>query len=383
MEDTLNEIRSSFGRGAFRNEEHIRVAVVCRLLQQLGWDIWNPDEVNLEFVCVPDEDRTKVDIALFSTVHQPDAFIEVKGHGMIRGKLGDIERQLRDYNRNNTALFSIITDGAEWRFYYSQTGGEFSKKCFKVLNLLRDGVDDLHESFRSLLKKSEIQNGTAEQLAISYLRLTQKQRVMEDLLPDARRKAMEAPYPSLPSAMVELVSEQGVEVTQEEAITFISEFQDRRPVITTASPVPPKSLPQLNSPTRNPAAAVARVIDLKSPGDLRFTKITDGKLGFETAKTWISLVKVGLKLALGRGHTVHELQRKLSINLKSEAYGEEGYAWDNDLRLSIQGFDTKKGVDNLHRLALLLNEEVYVRFYWRENDGAAHPGEEGIIHWRP
>ena len=57
--------------------------------------------------------------------------------------------------------------------------------------------------------------------------------------------------------------------------------------------------------------------------------------------------------------------------------------WDDDLKLSIQGFDTKKGVDNLHRLAVLLNEEICVRFYWRENDGAAHPGEEGIIHWRP
>lgn len=36
--------------------------------------------------------------------------------------------------RNNTAMFSIITGDVEWRFHYSQTGGEFSQMCFKVLN---------------------------------------------------------------------------------------------------------------------------------------------------------------------------------------------------------------------------------------------------------
>ena len=50
--------------------------------------------------------------------------------GKIDSDLLRIEQQLRDYNRNNTAQFSIITDGRKWRFYYSQTGGEFSHKCF-------------------------------------------------------------------------------------------------------------------------------------------------------------------------------------------------------------------------------------------------------------
>ncbi len=147
MEATLNDIRSLFDRGVFKNEEHIRVCVVCRILQELGWNVWNPDEVNMEFAVAPDEDQTKVDVALRSTPLQPDAFIEVKAFGQLRGKLAEIERQLRDYNRNNTAMFSIITDGAEWRFYYSQTGGEFAQKCFKVLNLRRESVEDVELAF--------------------------------------------------------------------------------------------------------------------------------------------------------------------------------------------------------------------------------------------
>ena len=86
METTLNDIRSLFDRGAFKNEEHIRVCVVCRILQELGWNIWNPDEVNLEFAVAPDEDQTKVDVALRSTPRQTDAFIEVKGLGQLRDR---------------------------------------------------------------------------------------------------------------------------------------------------------------------------------------------------------------------------------------------------------------------------------------------------------
>ena len=88
---------------------------------------------NTEFIVVPNEDKTRVDVALFLTPFAPAVFIEIKGVGLIQGRLADIERQLRDYNRNNTAMFTIITDGREWRFYFSQTGGEFSKNVLRLL----------------------------------------------------------------------------------------------------------------------------------------------------------------------------------------------------------------------------------------------------------
>src|ERR1035437_5794467 len=48
--------------------------------------------------------------------------------------LEDTEKQLRDYNRNITALFCVITDGVSWRFYYSKSQRQFSSKCFKDFN---------------------------------------------------------------------------------------------------------------------------------------------------------------------------------------------------------------------------------------------------------
>src|SRR5437867_10735107 len=130
MKETLVDIRAKLKNGLFRNEEHVRLSLVARILKELGWDIWNPDEVNTEFCTVPTEDRTKVDIALFPKPHMPVVFIEVKPVGKLESDLLQTERQLRDYNKNNSALFCVITDGRRWRLYYALTTGEFSQKCF-------------------------------------------------------------------------------------------------------------------------------------------------------------------------------------------------------------------------------------------------------------
>ena len=94
----------------------------------------------------------------------------------------------------------------------------------------------------------------------------------------------------------------------------------------------------------------------------------------EQANGWLDLVKAGLSIAQTKGILFQDLQRKLSVNMKAEPDNRKGYAWHPELKLSIQGFDAAKGAENLYRLARLLNEELYVRLYWREEETAAHPG---------
>lgn len=162
MKETLTDIRRKLVDGIYRNEEHVRLSLVARIFKELGWNLWNPSEVNAEFPVVPTEDLSRVDLALFLTPYVPSVFVEIKAVGKLEGNISQLERQLRDYNRNNTALFSIITDGCKWRFYYSQTGGEFSHKCFKILDIVEDDIDDLELSFHTFLSKSEISSGNAK-----------------------------------------------------------------------------------------------------------------------------------------------------------------------------------------------------------------------------
>lgn len=227
VRDILLDIRQKLKDSAYSNEEHVRLSLVCRILHRLGWNLWNPQEVNSEFKVLPQEDSSRVDLALFLTPYLPEVFIEIKSVGKLTGNIGKIEHQLRDYNRNNTALFTIITDGQNWRFYYSQTGGEFSQKRFKTLDILEDDIDGLVSSFEMFLSKEKVGNGNAELEAQKYLQLSRKQRVMEDVLPEAKRLVNEPPFPTLPQAVVNLAKDAGQTVSVEEASRFIKESANR------------------------------------------------------------------------------------------------------------------------------------------------------------
>ena len=251
MNEILLEIREFIKKGYFKNEENVRFSLVSRILQELGWNIWNPKEVATEFQVLPNEDSTRLDIALFDNSSTPSVFIEIKALGKLENELAKYEIQLRDYNRNNTAPFSIITDGREWRFYYSQTGGEFSQKCFKVLNLVYDDVDDLEISFFSFLSKEELRSGKARNEAETYLKLSQKQRAMEDAFPQARRQILEPPFPSLPEALVKLLEHEGYVVSIDEASDFVKKqgLKKQKPEKPTyISPQPIKNIENSNEP---------------------------------------------------------------------------------------------------------------------------------------
>lgn len=221
MNEILSDIRNKLTNNYFQNEEHVRISLVLRILFKLGWDIWNPKEVNSEFKAVPSEDVSRVDIALFSNEYSPPLiFIEIKSVGKIDTDLFRIEQQLRDYNRNNTAQFSIITDGKEWRFYYSQTGGEFSQKCFKVIDIIQNNLSDVINSLTLFLSKNEILSGNSKKEAERLLKLNQKQRALEDALPRAKRMISEYPFPSLPQALAKIASKLGFTISEEEAKEF-------------------------------------------------------------------------------------------------------------------------------------------------------------------
>ncbi len=223
MKELLEDIAAKLRSNAYLNEEHVRLSLVARVLQALGWDIWNPQEVNTEFGAVRTEDSTRVDIALFARRTEPAVYIEAKAVGKIGRNLPEIERQMRDYNRNNTAIFSILTDGRYWKFYLSRTGGEFSQKCFKEIDLLGkvEAFEDMEIAFRAFLSKEDVANGNALRDAEQYLNSTQRQRAMRDALPMAKRDTESSPDLGLAQLLVRRVRDDGIDITEQEAKEFI------------------------------------------------------------------------------------------------------------------------------------------------------------------
>ena len=376
MKETLADIRKKLQERAFQNEEHVRLSLVARVLQELGWDIWNPGQVNAEFKPVPTEDGTKVDFALFSTARAPSIFVEVKAVGSIHD-LEQAERQLRDYNRNNTALFCVLTDGAMWRFYYSQTGGRFSEKCFKVLDLLSDDPEDVESGLATFLAKAQIENGQAKREAEAVLRLTQKQRVMEDCLPHARRLTQEPPFPSLPEALVALVAEQGFTISRDDAASFIAETS-RKP------PPPPPDRDSSDYLDADPPEGV-EVVELppERPASLKFTAVHNAQIGSKRVSNWNALVCAGIKVAIDTGHDISDLRRWLSAQVQEGSLTDKGFHPVPGTRISLQYMEANRAWENSLILARELNCRIVVRFRWRHNDGAAFPGKEGVLRWSP
>jgi len=379
MRDALNDIRQKISDGAYKNEEHVRLSLVARVLLELEWNVWDPEEVNSEYKPVAYEDSTKVDIALFSTSRRPDLFIEVKSMGKISSDLAKAERQLRDYNRDNSALFTIITDGRVWRFYLSQARGKFSERCFKQIDLLDDDLDDIENSLNTFLKKVEFVNGNPEREAQKYLRLTEKQRIMEELLPQAKRTILEPPFPSLPEALVELVAETGFTITAEEAQDFIKEMGSGPPVgpdaidgTRTTTPITPtvETIPG------------ARSFRPEQPPDLHFTKIIQATLGSQSVNKWNALVRCAVKQALKNNVSISHL-KELGVRVEKGQKTNEGFRPLTDMNVSVQGVGADKAWYLAWRLAKELNSEIMVGFKWRERAGAAHPGEQGLLHWKP
>jgi len=376
MKEALTDIRRKLQEGLYKNEEHVRFALVGRLLQALGWDIWNPCQVYAEYAAVPDEDKTKVDLALCLRPEAPAVFIEVKGVGKAAVNLERTEEQLRDYNRNITAPFCIISDGVSWRFYHSQSPGRFRDKCFKQLDLLTDDMEDLEQTLRTFLGKPEIENGNAEKEAKTLLKLTQKEKAMEACLSKARRLTQEPPFPSLPDALITLVAEDGYTITREEAEDFISNAPSRLPETTEEATTDTQET-SIETPPG------VRMLSPEHPGSLRFTSIDRAMLGTEAARNWNDLVCVGIKVALRSGKGVSDLRRSLTAQVEEGILEERGYHHIPGTNVSLQYVEATRAWENALALAKLLRCQIVVEFHWRSNEGATRPGERGVLRWSP
>ena len=66
MHEILFNIRQRLVGEEYKNEERVRLSLVARVVQALGWDIWNPTDVFTEFKATKKADNTRVDMALFT-----------------------------------------------------------------------------------------------------------------------------------------------------------------------------------------------------------------------------------------------------------------------------------------------------------------------------
>ncbi len=122
------DVRDKLRRGVFSNEDQVSKGVVMRLLQQLGWDVYDPTQVSSEFKI----GNRKVDYALRHGPLGSAVLIEVKDVGKATPAGED---QLFDYCFREGVPLAVLTDGGVWNFYRSAGRGSYEQRRFAVTAL--------------------------------------------------------------------------------------------------------------------------------------------------------------------------------------------------------------------------------------------------------
>jgi len=184
MLELIERIRERLAQGAYANEAAISHGVVTPLLNALGWDSADPDQLVPEFSI----QRGRVDFALFGLGHRPGVFIEVKGVG--RAVEGD--RQLFEYAFHQGVPICVLTDGREWSFYLPSGQGSYEDRRVYRLQLDDRDPEECQRVLTRYLSRERVRDGSAFEDA---------QRDYRDAA--GRREAAAA----LPRAWHELLSE--------------------------------------------------------------------------------------------------------------------------------------------------------------------------------
>jgi predicted type IV restriction endonuclease len=104
MKEDLLDIRAGIKAGRYVNEATVSQGIVQRLLNTLGWPVYNTEVVAPEYSL----GTRRADYALCHPAREPVILIEVKQVGQSKGA----DRQLFEYAFHRGVPMAILTDGA-------------------------------------------------------------------------------------------------------------------------------------------------------------------------------------------------------------------------------------------------------------------------------
>lgn len=118
-----------------------------------------------------------------------------------------------------------------------------------------------------------------------------------------------------------------------------------------------------------------------APG-LSFTRVLDALVAGQALgkANWAGVLTTVIAATKKKnGMDAKTLSRELQIPSKAYEYRSEGYKYQPELGISIQGQSATDAWKEIHRLAGKHHVPVQVRFQWRENDKAQYPGRIGVL----
>ncbi len=252
LRDVLEDIQQKLKANAYQNEEHVRLSLVARVVQALGWDIWNPAVVNAEFAIRTLQDANRrSDLALLDGDNKRLVFIEVKKVGALSRNEPQWINQIRSHNEDFRAPFAVLTDGRFWWLYFIYSAYSFEDSRFKIIDLIEGDLEDIELSFTTFLSRDEIVTERAHISAKNELHKSRTLKKLEELVPEAKRIADEDGSIAPVAVLLELMASKNEQATQEQAEEAYKNWRTRG---TKQAQHPIKQAEQ-SSPINTPAKA--------------------------------------------------------------------------------------------------------------------------------
>lgn len=163
------------GQGKSVGEENTKAGLIEPILEALGWDIRDPDEVHREYRRLPSDNP--VDYALL-LLRNPRLFVEAKG---VSEHLDDPKwaNQTIAYATAAGVEWVALTNGAEWRIYNAHAPVPIEKKLFRSVEIDKDRDDAV--SVLQLLGKDNMGENRIEELWKGFFVDRQVREVLVDL----------------------------------------------------------------------------------------------------------------------------------------------------------------------------------------------------------
>ncbi|MBF0186826.1 MAG: formylglycine-generating enzyme family protein [Magnetococcales bacterium] len=207
MQDVIAVILKRLTKGVYLHAGHVCFSILMPLLQELGWAVERPDEVDHDGSGSRLLLRNPKDGSLQMILETRDP--------------RTLERQSQPEQRE-TAPFHLLTDGGTWRFFHTLSG---TPTPIKSLDIRTQEPKATVAALRMVMSREAILGGTLKARLENRQsqRSNKKEEILRKALAHARPLTEKAPFPSMERAMRHVLKRLGVTLSQEELTHFLAQ----------------------------------------------------------------------------------------------------------------------------------------------------------------
>ncbi len=171
------------------DEATTKLAIVQRLLFELGWSIFDAEEVKPEYSV----ESRRVDYSLRIN-NSNKVFLEVK---KVTQDIEDHQKQLLDYSFQEGVKLAILANGLTWWFYLPLSEGSWEQRKYFAIDITQQDPEDIAKSFIDFLSRENVKTEEAIRVAETMLKGRVREAEIRKNLPKAWNKMVSEPDESL------------------------------------------------------------------------------------------------------------------------------------------------------------------------------------------